>query len=257
VHEADADTELEPYWHTFAKFREFDSLDLFVSTLRTDRVDGLFSTVVCDESRACLGLVYSNTQTLRLAFFRQRGIYYSRSRQEVWFKGESSGMVQTLISIRADCDGDAIQMIVRQHGHLDKPPSFCHLNRRSCFGDDQGFGKLERVLMNRLLHAPEGSYTKRLYQDEKLLQQKLLEEVQELIEAQDKDHIASEAADVIYFLMVRCVAAGVSVADIEQNLDKKSLKLNRRPGNAKEWRTRDAEQVLMRVCLMCCDLVIF
>ncbi len=197
-------------------------VDIYILTLRTDRADGLYTTLVCDEHRNCLGLVYSSPESIRLAFLKRRGIYYSRSRKEIWHKGESSGMMQTLKLIRHDCDRDAIQMIVHQHGN---PPAFCHLNTRTCFGEDHGIKKLERTLQDRLKNAPDGSYTKRLYSDEKLLQQKLLEEVQEVIEAHDPEHIAAEAADVIYFLMVRCVAAGVTMEDIERNLDKKSLKV--------------------------------
>lgn len=77
-----------------------------------------------------------------------------------------------------------------------------------------------------------------------LLRKKLLEEVQELVEAEDPDHIAAEAADVMYFLMTRCVAAGVSLTQIEKHLDRRSFKITRRPGLAKDWRTKNAEQVL-------------
>lgn len=105
---------------------------------------------------------------------------------------------------------------------------------------------LEHVLQDRLINATPGSYTQRLFQDSSLLRQKLLEEVQELIEAETADHIAAEAADVIYFLMTRCVQAGVGIADIEHHLDLRSRKISRRPGNAKDWRTKDAEAALKK-----------
>jgi phosphoribosyl-ATP pyrophosphohydrolase/phosphoribosyl-AMP cyclohydrolase/histidinol dehydrogenase len=77
-----------------------------------------------------------------------------------------------------------------------------------------------------------------------MLRKKMLEEVQELVEAEDPDHVAAEAADVIYFVMTRCVAAGVGIREIEKHLDKRSAKITRRPGLTKDWRTADAETIL-------------
>jgi phosphoribosyl-ATP pyrophosphohydrolase/phosphoribosyl-AMP cyclohydrolase/histidinol dehydrogenase len=96
----------------------------------------------------------------------------------------------------------------------------------------------------RLKEAPEGSYTLRLLKDPELLRNKLVEEAQELSEAQDPEDVASEAADVMYFAMVRCVAAGVSLQDVERYLDARALKLARRPGNAKKERIEAAQEIL-------------
>jgi len=216
-------------------------IDAFIACLRTDRIDGLYTTVVCDEYMKCLGLVYSNKESIRAAILEKRGIYYSRSRQSLWRKGDSSGMHQTLLQLKVDCDQDALQYIVKQHG---SPASFCHTLTRTCWGEEKGFSRLQTMLQDRKANAPMGSYTKRLFDDNELLKQKLLEEVQELIEAEDTTHIAEEAADVMYFVMTRCVKAGVSIEDIEKQLDLRSLKITRRPGNAKEWRTKDAEKAL-------------
>ena len=79
--------------------------------------------------------------------------------------------------------------------------------------------------MERKVAAPDGSYTKRLCDDRDLLRQNLLEEVQELVEAEKADDVAAEAADVFYFTLVRCVAAGVGLADIEKQLDVRSMKV--------------------------------
>jgi phosphoribosyl-ATP pyrophosphohydrolase/phosphoribosyl-AMP cyclohydrolase/histidinol dehydrogenase len=73
--------------------------------------------------------------------------------------------------------------------------------------------------------------------------------VQELVEAEEPDHVAAEAADVLYFTMTRCVAAGVGLREIEQHLDKRTYKVTRRPGNAKEWRTKNAEEVRRDDCM--------
>ena len=96
----------------------------------------------------------------------------------------------------------------------------------------------------RLKEAPEGSYTRRLFQDPELLRHKLVEEAQELSEAQAPDDVAGEAADVLYFALVRCVAAGVTLEDVERHLDVRALKLARRPGNAKAHRIEAAHAIL-------------
>ena len=135
----------------------------------------------------------------------------------------------------------ALRFTVIQYG---SPGAFCHLTTRTCWGEDSGVNHLQTVLQDRFKDAPPGSYTKRLFDDPSLLQKKLLEEVQELVEAEEPDHIAAEAADVTYFMMVRCIAGGVGLADIERHLDKRTLKVTRRPGNAKEWRSEKAAALL-------------
>lgn len=150
---------------------------------------------------------------------------------------------QELLSIKFDCDGDALRFTVVQRGN---PPAFCHLMTKTCWGPVHGIQHLQEVLIDRKKNAPKGSYTKRLFDDPDLLQKKLLEEVQELVEATDPDHVAAEAADVMYFMMTRCVAAGVGIRDIERHLDKRSLKVSRRPGNAKAWRSENADAILNR-----------
>lgn len=103
---------------------------------------------------------------------------------------------------------------------------------------------MQRTLEERLKKATEGSYTQRLFQDPELLRHKLVEEAQELSEAQQPDDVAAEAADVFYFALVRCVAAGVSLEDVERHLDARTLKLQRRPGNAKAHRIEAAQAIL-------------
>ena len=96
--------------------------------------------------------------------------------------------------------------------------------------------RLEQTLQARKSSAPRGSYTARLFEDPKLLEAKIMEEASELCEAQSKEDIAAEAADLFYFAMTRCTASGVSLKDIEHNLDLKSMKTSRRPGDAKaKW----------------------
>ena len=199
----------------------------FVATLTTDRPDGLFSTIVATECGKVLGMAFSSVESVKEAFTKRRGIYQSR-RRGLWVKGGTSGNHQDLLAVAADCDRDAIVFTVVQHGD-----GFCHRNSNSCFGAETGFEQLQTVLQGRLANAPEGSYTKRLFEDPSMLKAKLVEEAIELSEAETKEHVADEAADLIYFAMVACARAGVSVADVEKVLDRRHLKVKRRPGNIK------------------------
>lgn len=89
---------------------------LITANMRSDRPDGLFPTVVTDEHGICLGLVYSNEQSIEASLRLRRGAYYSRSRNGLWIKGEESGDIQHLVSIEWDCDADALRFMVRQEG---------------------------------------------------------------------------------------------------------------------------------------------
>jgi len=230
----------------------------FVKSCRTDRADGLFTTVVCDEMGVALGLVYSSEESIVRSIVEQRGIYYSRSRNGLWRKGDSSGAVQLLRRVDTDCDGDALRFLVLQRGGDGEDIGeeskvvaghgpFCHCGTRGCWGDaNGGIIELQRTLFSRKVNAPEGSYTQRLFSDPELLKNKLLEEAQELIEAEEPDHVAAEAADVLYFAMVRMAAKGVTLQQAAQHLNRRSLKVKRRPGNAKAYRIAAAEAVLCK-----------
>ena len=113
---------------------------------------------------------------------------------------------------------------------------FCHLKTSTCFGPYTGLSRLEHTIQTRKKSSPPGSYTARLFNDPKLLEAKIMEEASELCEAQGKEEIAAEAADLLYFALAKCIAAGVSLEDIEHDLDRKTLKIARRKGDAKpEW----------------------
>jgi histidinol-phosphate aminotransferase len=202
---------------------------VLAAILVSDRPDGLFPTVVVDEQGVALGLVYSSTESITEAVDTGRGVYYSRSRKSIWRKGETSGDTQKLVRVEVDCDRDALKFVVAQEGD-----GFCHLKSRSCFSrNDLGLGALMRTLESRKKEAPAGSYTKRLFEDENLLRAKLVEEANELADARTKDEVIGETADVIYFALVAAAKAGVSLADVERELDRRALKVQRRPGNAK------------------------
>ncbi len=197
----------------------------FAAPLTSDRADGLWPTVVVDEHDTALGLAYSSLESLTGAIDTGRGVYQSRQRG-LWVKGETSGAIQELIEVRADCDRDAIRFRVRQ------TDGFCHLDTRTCWGEDRGLGRLERRLRSMAEARPSGSNTVRLFDDPALLDAKLREEVAELTAA-DAD-VTSEAADLLYFALVKSVAAGVRVEDIERVLDLRERVVTRRPMEAKE-----------------------
>jgi phosphoribosyl-ATP pyrophosphohydrolase/phosphoribosyl-AMP cyclohydrolase/histidinol dehydrogenase len=215
----------------------------YAACLKTDRDDGLFATVVCTRNNEALGLVYSSTSSIVAALECGRGVYYSRSRNGLWRKGDTSGHFQVLHRLDKDCDGDALRVTVTQKG---TPAAFCHLNTLTCWGTSRGLRHLEETLQDRLVSAPEGSYTKRLFQDETLLRDKLVEEAQELSEADTKAHVAEELADVLYFAMVRAVKAGVSLDDAVAELDSRARKVTRRKGDSKAFRIAAGEAILKK-----------
>ena len=188
----------------------------------TDRPDGLFPTVVVDERGVALGLVYSSPDSIREAVRRRMGVYQSRSRG-LWVKGETSGATQELLRIDLDCDRDSPRFVVRQKG-----PGFCHEDTRTCWGEDDGLGHLTRLLEARRAAAPEGSYTAKLFADRALLDAKLREEAEELTRAESRDEVVWEAADVLYFTLVRLAREGIELAEVERHLDRRGLKVTRR-----------------------------
>ncbi|KAL3827055.1 hypothetical protein ACHAXA_007562 [Cyclostephanos tholiformis] len=217
----------------------------YAACMNTDRPDGLFPTVVCTRNNEALGLVYSSKESIIEALRTGRGVYHSRSRNGLWRKGDTSGHHQTLHRIDADCDADALRFTVTQNGDGDTR-AFCHLNTLTCWGEPRGIRHLEGTLVSRLRHAPAGSYTKRLFDDNTLLRNKLVEEAQELSEATTREHVAEELADVLYFAMVRAVAAGVSIDDAVAELDRRARKMTRRQGDSKAYRIKAGEEILAK-----------
>lgn len=207
---------------------KLDLADCIAAPLVTDRSDGLWATVVVDEHGQAIGLAWSDAESLRTAVRDGVGAYHSRKRG-LWVKGKTSGATQELLRIDLDCDRDALRFTVRQ-----QEPGFCHLGTWTCWGPSRGLPALARTLSGRVADAPEGSYTRRLLDDPALLRSKLIEEARELGDAHQQDHVAMETADVIYFALVAMVRAGVSLAEVERILDRRSLRVTRRPGDAKD-----------------------
>ncbi|KAK2747206.1 trifunctional histidinol dehydrogenase [Onygenales sp. PD_40] len=201
---------------------------LLIAGATADSNNGLYATVVTDERGVALGLVWSSEQSISEALKTGTGVYQSRKRG-LWYKGQSSGDTQELVRVDFDCDSDCLVFVVKQKGR-----GFCHLGTASCFGEYRGLSRLQKTLQARKENAPAGSYTARLFNDPKLVQAKIMEEAEELCQATTKENIAFEAADLLYFALTKCVAAGVTLEDVEKNLDLKNLKLKRRQGDAKQ-----------------------
>jgi phosphoribosyl-ATP pyrophosphohydrolase len=205
-----------------------DLADAIAAPLVTDRPDGLYPTVICDEHGVALGLAYSSAASLRRAVALMQGVYWSRSRQEIWHKGATSGATQELLRIALDCDRDALRFTVRQQA-----PGFCHEDTWTCWGEAGGLPALDRTVQERLRSAPAGSYTRRLFDDPALLRSKLIEEANELLDATDADHAAAELADVIYFALVAAAARGADLTRVAAELDRRARRVTRRAGDAK------------------------
>ncbi len=195
--------------------------------LKSERSDGLWPTVVCDEHGIALGLAWSSQESVNEAVALRRGVYHSRKRG-IWRKGETSGAAQELLRIDLDCDSDALRFTVRQHGS-----GFCHLGTRTCWGALRGIDDVFRHVQSRVKDAPPESYTKRLLDDSELLEAKLLEEAGEVVAAENSEEAVCEAADLLYFTLVKLIKNGASWSDVEAELGRRMLKVTRRPGLAK------------------------
>jgi phosphoribosyl-ATP pyrophosphohydrolase len=203
------------------------TLDVQRSTLDVQR--STWPTVVCDEMGTVLGLVWSTRESLEQAVGRRAGVYWSRSRQQIWVKGETSGNTQTLLRVALDCDRDALRFTVRQHG-----VGFCHTGSRSCWGTDFDLVALARLIEHRKSNADPDSRTTRLLNDASLLGSKLREEAAELANAKSVDDVTHEAADVLYFTLTAMARAGVTVQDVVAELERRAGEIGRKKLEAKD-----------------------
>ena len=184
----------------------------------------VWPTVVCDEAGRTLGLVWSTRESLTRAVVERRGIYWSRSRQALWVKGETSGNSQQLLRVDLDCDRDALRFTVRQAG-----AGFCHLNRRSCWHSEFDLPDLERALADRMARPVAGSGTAQLLAEPTLLAAKLREEADELARADSSEDVVRETADVFYMALVALARGGGTLADVRAELARRHGAVSRRP----------------------------
>ena len=196
-----------------------------VEELKFDK-DGLIPAVVVDViTKEVLTVAYMNKESLEITMKERRTCFWSRSRQELWRKGETSGNVQHVVSITADCDKDALVVKVEKDGPA------CHTGAESCFFNPLYINEeksefslqgLYDLLDGRNNQRPEGSYTTYLFEKgtDKILK-KVGEECTEVIiagKADDKKETIYEIADLAYHVMVLMVQMGISVEDVHKEL---------------------------------------
>ena len=188
--------------------------DAFISVMDFEKQDGLIPTIVQDiDSKQVLMLAYSNPESLRKSFEGGLATYYSRSRKELWTKGMTSGNTQELVSVKFDCDQDAILFKVKQKGPA------CHLGRFSCFEDKEFcVNDLYKLLLERKAQLPEGSFTTKLFKNEFFLKRKIMEEAFESVNFEQGDGLEWEASDLTYFMLTFMAMHGITPQDIISNL---------------------------------------
>ncbi len=186
---------------------------------------GLVPCIVQDwRTGEVLTLAYMNAEALRRTRETGETHFFSRSRQELWHKGATSGNTQAVRSIRYDCDADALLALVEPAGPA------CHTGERTCFhagapaplAPHEVLPTLERTIAARAKDRPEGSYTAALLADPAKIGEKVQEEAEEVARAareEPDERVAEEAADVLYHLAVLLRGRGLSLADAERVLD--------------------------------------
>ena len=187
---------------------------------------GLIPAIVVDSvSKKVLTLAYMNKESLAITMEKKLTCFYSRSRQELWLKGETSGNYQHVVSITADCDNDALVVVVEPDGPA------CHTGAESCFFNDVwqndelkefSLEGLVKLIEGRKTEKTEGSYTTYLFEKgiDKILK-KVGEECTEVIiaaKADDKKETIYEIADLAYHTLVLMIQMGISLEDIHKEL---------------------------------------
>ena len=196
-----------------------------ISKLKFDE-KGLIPAIVVDyKTKKVLTLAYMNEQSLRITMEKKLTCFWSRSRNELWLKGETSGNYQHVVSVTADCDKDALVVKV------DKEGPACHTGAESCFFEplfvneerhEFSMRGLYELLLGRQKDRPQGSYTTYLFEKglDKILK-KVGEESTEVIiaaKAEDRAETIYEIADLAYHVMVLMIEAGISLEDIHREL---------------------------------------
>ena len=196
-----------------------------IATLKFDE-RGLIPAIIVDtETRRVLTLAYMNAESLRLSMEKGLTCFFSRSRQALWLKGETSGNYQHIVSITVDCDRDALLVEVRKDGPA------CHLGTDSCFSNPVFEGEeppafqyddLMDMLRGRRENPKEGSYTTYLFQKglDKILKKVGEETTEVIIAAKDHDRANTiyEIGDLMYHVMVLMLEMGISLEDIRREM---------------------------------------
>ncbi|MDA2924788.1 bifunctional phosphoribosyl-AMP cyclohydrolase/phosphoribosyl-ATP diphosphatase HisIE [Acidobacteria bacterium AH-259-O06] len=201
-----------------------------INQLDWQKTNGLIPAIVQDgQTGRVLMLGFMNQAALEKTLKGGLVTFWSRSRQALWTKGETSGNYLRLKEIRKDCDGDALIVVVEPQGPT------CHRGTLSCFGEDNEFtaleflGYLERLIENRQKEMPDGSYTASLFaQGLPQIAKKVGEEAIEVVltVSQDKARSVEEAADLLYHLLVFLAQRGVTLSEMMEELKGRHLRRN-------------------------------
>jgi len=201
-------------------------MNLDIKSLKFDE-RGLIPAIVQDaRTREVLTLAYMNAESLARTVETGQTWFWSRSRNALWHKGETSGNTQSVVSVACDCDNDAIVVLVEPAGPA------CHTGARSCFDlktEDEDLGlllaTLYELIESRERDRPEGSYTTYLFSQglDKILKKVGEESAETIIAAKNEDvtRLTSEVADLVYHLLVLLVARGVSLDEVREELAKR------------------------------------
>jgi phosphoribosyl-AMP cyclohydrolase / phosphoribosyl-ATP pyrophosphohydrolase len=197
-----------------------------IPSLDFAKSDGLLPVIVQHAgSGAVLMLGYMNVEALRATFERRRVVFFSRSKQRLWEKGETSGNVLELEEVASDCDRDTLLITAWPRGPV------CHTGTRTCFGDEpmtaaerlSFIGALERIIEQRIAERPEGSYTARLYAEgPRRIAQKVGEEGLEVAlaaVAESDEKVVAEAADLLFHLLTLLKSRNVPFARVVAELE--------------------------------------
>ncbi len=194
-------------------------IDLAQSVIGAAKFDanGLIPIIVQDTGGKVLMLAYGNEESLKRALSEGKGIYFSRSRQEIWEKGLTSGHTQELIACRLDCDRDSILFTVRQKS------AACHTGSYSCFGAASAhrnfaISDLFKTLRSRKESLAPDSYSSKLFQNREQLLKKLMEEAYEVVSFKSRENLRWEIADLLYFTSLLAVDEGIDWQELELEL---------------------------------------
>jgi phosphoribosyl-ATP pyrophosphohydrolase/phosphoribosyl-AMP cyclohydrolase len=207
------------------------STTLDIASIDFNKGDGLVPAIVQDaDTGAVLMMAYMNREALEQTLARKRAVFFSRSKQRLWEKGETTGHTLDVVNVVADCDNDTLLVTAHPRGPA------CHTGTLTCFGDEPRtaatrisfLAKLENVIAHRANEKPEASYTARLLdKGVNRVAQKVGEEGVELAlagAAQGEDKVIEESADLLFHMLVLLRARGVTLGQVVSELEKRHQK---------------------------------
>ncbi len=185
----------------------------FIELMDFEKNNDLIPTIVQDSSYHVLMMAYSTKESLKQAFEKKKATYWSRSRQKIWTKGDTSGNFQKLVKVRFDCDKDALLFTVEQKKVA------CHLGSYSCFGEKEFQTEdVFNIIKNRIDFPQDNSYTSKISKREDDIKAKLLEEASEVAFYKNRENLVWEIADLAYFTIVLMAKKGITINEVKDEL---------------------------------------